>query len=232
MRPPPSTRSVLGTLVTWVLLSGVTPAAITNWTITGTLDFPENDAIASVFSGEEAFTLTFTLDDTAPRTGGNDDVSGYDAISDIGLSIEDFFSGTPYVLAAGAGSVITARNAGNHQFSFDFFPDEGSIPDLPGSDFDGGENDLILQYINFSILDLTESLLSETPPELITPEASLVLAGTTFSYLSISWLDPEDPGRNTAVFGSISSVTVVPEPSLAILALGGGMLCLLGRRRR
>ncbi|MGB6221743.1 hypothetical protein, partial [Haloferula sp.] len=179
----------------------------------------------------EAFTLTFTLDDTASRTGGNSNVSSFDAISDVGLSIEDFISETPYDLAAGLGSLTTVRNPDNHQFSFDFFPDEGSLPDLSGSDYDGGGDDLVLQFINFTILDFSESLLSETPPELLTPESSLVLAGTSSSFITINWVDPGNPDRTTEIIGSIETVTVIPEPSVAILALGGGMLGLLRRRR-
>ncbi|MGB6219489.1 hypothetical protein, partial [Haloferula sp.] len=41
---------MLWTLASWILLSGVAPATITMWTLTGTLDTPENSAVESVFS--------------------------------------------------------------------------------------------------------------------------------------------------------------------------------------
>lgn len=221
-------RPLARLLAALVALAPVAPlsAAVTSWEFTGTFDFPFDPGVDAIISGGETFTFTFDFDDAVAASSSGPGQAAYNAISNLGLTIDSF---TPelYTASSSSAAVDNFFNTGNHQWSIFWFPDSVNIPDVSGIDYDGVDDDLIFVSINIYSLDSDEVLFSNDPPELVSPGA-LDPDETT---LEISWQGLSDPGRSAVALGYVESINLVPEPSVPLL-LGISAVFGIARRRR
>lgn len=209
-----------------LLLPFVARADLHDVTITGSIlglevpqDFSLNDP--DPVDGSETFTLTFRFDDAAPLSGGNGTtISEYaGAISDLALTISNGLT-----LATSSEGVLAADNGSNHQWSvFVFTGSAGFSSNLPdplsvyNSNADADET-FVLQTLDLALLDLTASVYSSSPPELVVPGAQF-----DNPILDVTW-QSVDSGEFVRILTSVSSVSSAPVgaavPALGLPAIG------------
>ncbi len=224
-------RSVRLGLGLAVLLAVVSPAAaraaIHVVTIAGTVEgFVEPPGFlldgSPPVNGGESFTLSFHLDDAAPRVSmGPEFALYYPAISNVSFTISGVGS-----IGADAGFALTAINtSSNHQWSTFVESDALNFAGTPLETLSlsntslGEDEDFTLDYINVDLFDLSESVYTETPPELVAPSSSSFPLG----FGQVYWLGGSSLASASIELSvdSVSSAPVgAPVPLLAPAPLG------------
>ncbi|MEM9419339.1 MAG: PEP-CTERM sorting domain-containing protein [Planctomycetota bacterium] len=186
-----------------------------------------------------SFTLTFDVDEATPRTsvsgGGSASFNNFDsAASNISLEV----GGTPFASAA-SGDVRQVIASQSHTWSLDSSEATLAGPPLELFDFfNSGFTGFTVEQplLSLALIDSDETAYGSGADELIRLSEAEFLGDPPVGFITDSLTlflsTPGDDGVfiDYNITGTISSITVVPEPSsLALLGLSGLMFA---RRRR
>lgn len=193
------------------------------------------------------FTLSFILDDSATSDYSTSNLAIYPgAIHNLSLIAQTEVSYGPgitgYVLETvwqqANADALMAENSNNHQWSIFSYYDASVSSDFSSVDVEddslpwGGWLDTLeLDRLDLTLLDLDQTLFTQTPPELT------AFNGNEFEYqvVEIQWKGTQGL-YNYLLGGDISSITITPVPVPAAAWLfGSGLLGMFGaaaRRRR
>ncbi|MEM9177136.1 MAG: hypothetical protein AAGC67_18110, partial [Myxococcota bacterium] len=200
-----------------------------SYEITGTIDGFSFDSLGPVdyfptgfvpYENGAAYTLTFTLDPSAPLTGSGATFAGYDtALSNLLLEIELFEGGFDFVSADEAG-VFETFNAFFHTWApgaFEGNPNFSStIPDFDVEDDFGNTETVFFTSFDVVLFDDTLSLYTMNPAELVAPD----LSDASSAQIDLFFQDFNTGDAFVAISGTVDTVTV-PEPLFAPALLLG-----------
>ncbi len=209
------------------LLPVTAMAGLHDVTITGTilgLDVPQDFFLndPDPVDGGESFTLTFQFDDATPISGGNGTT-----ISEYGAAISNlnFVISNGVTIGIASEGVLAADNGSVHQWSVSVFTGSPgfttNLPD-PLSVYNSNtsmDESFGLQSLDVVLFDLTATVYSSSPPELVVPGAQF---GNPI--LDVTWQSFNSPGEFVRIQTSVSSVSSTPVgvavPALELPALG------------